>query len=117
MKPVNKSLLFLLLALFVFVVVPDALASTGSGGGLPYETWLESLRKSMTGPVAIIGSLVGIVASGLSLMFGGDMNGFMRTLLFLVLIMACTVGANNLLTGLFGAGAVIAQTPAVVWVV
>lgn len=105
----NKLLVFLLLALFVLVVVPDALASAGSGGGLPYEDWLDNLRKSVTGPVAFAVSMIGIVVAGCVLIFGGDMNGFFRSLVFLVLVMALIVGANNVMTTFFGMGAVISE--------
>ena len=29
-----------------------AMASEGTGGSLPYESWLTNLRNSVTGPVA-----------------------------------------------------------------
>lgn len=41
-----------MIALMVVICVPDALASAGSGGGMPYESWLQSLEDSVTGPVA-----------------------------------------------------------------
>lgn len=81
-------------ALFLFSLVPlDAAASVGTGGSLPYESWLESLRNSVTGPVAFALSITGIVIAGGVLIFGGDLNGFFRTLIFLVLVMALIVGA------------------------
>ena len=82
-----------------------AFASEGSGGGLPYESWLGKLRDSLTGPVAFAVSIIGIIVAGAVLIFGGDMNGFFRTLVFLVLVMALIVGANNLMSGFFGRGA------------
>jgi type IV secretion system protein VirB2 len=42
------------------------------------------------------------------LIFGGDLNGFFRTLIFLVLVMALLVGANNVMSSFFGAGAEVA---------
>lgn len=85
----------------------DAIASVGTGGSLPYETWLESLRNSVTGPVAFALSITGIVIAGGVLIFGGDLNGFFRTLIFLVLVMALIVGAQNIMSSFFGHGAVI----------
>lgn len=82
-----------------------AFASEGSGGGLPYESWLGKLRDSLTGPVAFAVSIIGIIVAGAVLILGGDMNGFFRTLVFLVLVMALIVGANNLMSGFFGRGA------------
>ena len=86
----------------------DALAAAGAGGGLPYEDWLDSLRASVTGPVAFAVSMIGIVVSGAVLIFGGDLNGFFRSIVFLVLVMALIIGANNIMSGFFGKGAVVA---------
>ncbi|WP_081297796.1 TrbC/VirB2 family protein [Gilliamella apicola] len=93
---------FLLVFLFFF---NDAFAAQGSGGGLPYESWLGKLRDSLTGPVSFSVSIIGIIVAGCVLIFGGDMNGFFRTLVFIVLVMAFIVGANNMMATLFGRGA------------
>ncbi len=109
----NRAFLFLLLitaALIMLLVSNPAMAATGAGGSLPYESWLESLRNSVTGPVAFTLSVVGIVVAGGVLIFGGELNGFFRTLIFLVLVMALIIGVNNVLSTFFGRGAVI-QAP------
>ena len=102
---------FSLIALAVFLLlVPElALASVGGGGGLPYETCLVSLRNSVTGPVAFTLSIIGIVVAGGILIFGGELNAFFRTLIFIVLVMALLIGAQNIMTNLF-AGAVITSS-------
>ena len=97
----------LLLAL-LFLAPQHAFASEGTGGSLPYESWLTNLRNSVTGPVAFALSIIGIVIAGGVLIFGGDLNGFFRTLIFLVLVMALLVGAQNLMSTFFGRGAEIA---------
>lgn len=84
-------------------------AAVGTGGSLPYEGWLGSLRDSVTGPVAFTFSLIGIVVAGATLIFGGDLNGFFRSFLVLILVMALVVGANNVLSTFFGRGAEIAS--------
>jgi type IV secretion system protein VirB2 len=66
------------------------------------------LQNSVTGPVAFGLSIIGIVIAGGVLIFGGDLNGFFRTLIFLVLVMALLVGANNVMSSFFGAGAEVA---------
>ena len=99
--------LFLLLALF-FLAPQHAFAATGTGGSLPYESWLTNLQNSVTGPVAFALSIIGIVIAGGVLIFGGDLNGFFRTLIFLVLVMALLVGAQNVMSTFFGRGAEIA---------
>ncbi len=97
----------LLVLLIFFAGTPHAMASAAQGGGLPYETWLTNLRQSMTGPVAFTLSIVGIVAAGGVLIFGGELNAFVRTLIFIVLVMGLLVGAQNMMSSFFGQGAVI----------
>ena len=99
----------LLALLSVILLAPHtALASEGTGGSLPYESWLTNLRNSVTGPVAFTLSLIGIVVAGGILIFGGELNGFFRTLIFIVLVMALLVGAQNMMGSFFGRGAEIA---------
>jgi type IV secretion system protein VirB2 len=104
----NRSVFwFGLLAVMVIAISNDAYAGTATGGSLPYETWLTSLRNSVTGPVAFALSIIGIVIAGGLLIFGGDLNGFFRSLIFIVLVMAFLVGAQNMMTTFFGNAAVI----------
>jgi len=97
---------FALLA-FLLLAPQYALASEGSGGGLPYESWLTKLLNSVTGPIAFTVSVIGIVGAGCGLIFGGDLNGVLRTLIFIVLVIALVVGAKNILSALTGKGAEI----------
>jgi len=99
-----------LLALLAFFLLapPPAFASEGTGGSLPYESWLTSLRNSATGPVAFTLSILGIVVAGGVLIFGGELNAFFRSLIFIVLVMALLVGAQNMMGTFFGRGAEIA---------
>ncbi len=97
MKLANIDKASWLLLLMLWVITPEiAEAWVGTGGGLPYETWLTSLQNSATGPVAFTLSIIGIVVAGGVLIFGGDLNGFFRTLIFIVLVMALLVGAQNI---------------------
>lgn len=91
------------------LLMPDqAFAAEGTGGTLPYEPWLVQLRNSVTGPVAFALSIIGIVIAGGVLIFGGDLNGFFRSLIFLTLVMALLIGAQNVMGTYFGRGAEIA---------
>ncbi len=99
--PLTAGLLILALS------ISDVHAATGAGGALPYETWLNALRTSVTGPVAFAVSIIGIVVAGGMLIFGGELNHFFRSLIFLVLVMALTVGAQNMMGTFFGQGALI----------
>lgn len=100
----THPLLILLLALLL-LYSPELLASEGTAGGLPYESWLKNLRQSITGPVAFSISMIGIVVAGGVLIFGGELNAFFRTLIFIVLVMALLVGAENMMSTFFGRGA------------
>ena len=103
--------LFAVVLLALLVLAPHpAWAAEGTGGSLPYESWLTNLRNSVTGPVAFALSIIGIVIAGGVLIFGGDLNGFFRTLIFLVLVMALLVGAQNVMSTFFGRGAEIAAS-------
>ena len=98
-----------MLGLIALAALPDtAMAAEGNGGQLPYEGWLTNLRNSITGPVAFSLSIIGIVVAGGVLIFGGELNGFFRTLIFIVLVMALLVGAQNMMGTFFGRGAEIA---------
>ena len=109
----SRSVLFWLSVALVVTMVAlmpqHAFAAEGTGGGLPYEGWLTNLRNSVTGPVAFALPIVGIVIAGGVLIFGGDLNGFFRTLIFIVLVMALLVGAQNMMGTFFGRGAEIAD--------
>lgn len=110
--PANTLLHTGLLALLTLLLVLDpqtALASEGTGGALPYESWLTNLRNSVTGPVAFALSIIGIVIAGGVLIFGGELNGFFRSLIFIVLVMAFLVGAQNMMGTFFGRGAEISE--------
>ncbi|UPG90350.1 TrbC/VirB2 family protein [Luteibacter aegosomaticola] len=69
---------------------------------LPYEEGLGTLYTSLTGPVPFAISLVGIVACGAMLVFGGEISGFMRTLVFIVLVVAVIVQAASVVELLGG---------------
>jgi type IV secretory pathway VirB2 component (pilin) len=86
-------------------------AATG-GAGLPWETPLTTLSNSVTGNVAYAVSLIGIVGAGGVLIFaGGQVNEFLRAVLFCVLVIAFIIAAKNTLTAFgFAAGAEITQS-------
>src|SRR6266404_8897948 len=99
---------FLLLAA-LFLLAPHTACGATGGGGLPWETPLQTLSNSVTGSVAYSCSLLGIVGCGGVLIFAGGMvNEFLRAVLFVVLVLAIVIASKNMLTGLgFTAGAEI----------
>ncbi len=113
LTPSTKIKFILLIALLALSVLcfPEAFASTAGGAKpMPYVAWLDNLRASTSGPVAYSLSLIGIIVSGGMLIFGGDLNGFFRTLIFIVLVTALIVAADNTLRTL-QAGAEITPPP------
>lgn len=103
----NLKLVFILFLLSaMFLVSADAAA--GTGGGMPYEDPLKKIGDSITGPVAYWISVVGFVAAGAGLIFGGaEINSFFRSLIWLVLIVCIIIFAKNTLTSITGQGAML----------
>jgi type IV secretion system protein TrbC len=98
----SAAFLFPLLAL---AVMQPALASTG--GGLPWDTPLQTLQNDLTGPVATAISVLALFAAGAALVFGEELNLFVRRALLLVIAIAFLVLGNNFLTALGLTGATI----------
>lgn len=98
-----------LMMLLLLLVMPGVALAGGTGAAdLPYEEGLEVLMDSLTGPVAFGISVIGVVAAGAMLIFGGDMTGFMRSMVFVVLVIGLMVSAAGVLDKMFGiTGAVI----------
>ena len=59
----QRQFIFLAFLAIAFLLVADP-AVAGSAQGLPWEGPLEKIRNSMTGPVALGISLIGIVVAG-----------------------------------------------------
>ncbi|MBO6259160.1 MAG: TrbC/VirB2 family protein [Succinivibrio sp.] len=87
----------------------EVMAAETSSGALPYEGWLRTLQQSFTGPVAFSVSLLGIISCGATLIFmGGEIGRFVRSIVYLVLVMTLLIGANSMMTRFFN-GAVISS--------
>jgi type IV secretion system protein TrbC len=96
------SLAALLVRLVVVVLTLAPTMAMAAPDKLPYEEGLGVLYTSLTGPVPFAISLVGIVACGAMLIFGGEISGFMRTLVFIVLVIAVIVQAASVVELLGG---------------
>ena len=93
--------------LVLLIAFPEHALASSTGGGLQWETPLQKVRDSITGPVAYAVSLMGIVVTGAILVFGGEINEFVRRVIMLVLVVSLMVFATDLLSTLFSKGAVI----------
>ncbi|SDG18850.1 TrbC/VirB2 family protein [Dyella sp. 333MFSha] len=76
--------------------------AAGETDVLPYEKGMEVFYDSMTGPVPFVISLVGIIGCGAMLIFGGEISGFLRTMVFIILVVAVIVQAGSVVTMLGG---------------
>lgn len=104
-------LLALCMALMFGVLEPAqaADASEGGGAGLPWEGPLTKLKQSISGPVAFVIALLGIIACGATLIWGGEVSEFTRRIIYVVLVVCIIVFANTLLTGALFSGAVVPE--------
>lgn len=108
MKMSRKKVLFLTLTTVALCLIADsALATSSSSSGLPWDSGLDKIKNGITGSFAATASLVGVVTAGATLIFGGELNAFMRTLIFLVLVISVIVGANNVISLATGSGATV----------
>ncbi|HHP5462057.1 TPA: TrbC/VirB2 family protein [Aeromonas veronii] len=109
----NNPSLWLITALFFVLLfgviepVHAADATAGGGAGLPWEGPLAKLRQSISGPVAFAIALLGIIACGATLIWGGEVSEFVRRIIYVVMVVCVIVFANSLLTGALFAGAVV----------
>ncbi|EPW5305632.1 TrbC/VirB2 family protein [Escherichia coli] len=102
-------LALLAVALFFGAINPAhaADAQAGGGAGLPWEGPLDKLKQSISGPVAFVIALLGIIACGATLIWGGEVSEFTRRIIYVVLVVCVIVFANTLLTGALFSGAVV----------
>ena len=100
-------LLLLALVMGSMCYPPAAHAAAAGGGGLPWDTPLTTLKNDLTGPVAFTISLLAMVACGAALVFGGEINEFVRRIIMLVLVCAFIVGVTNLASALGITGAIV----------
>ena len=95
-------------ALSVLVLLPGAAeAAAGGGGAMPYSTWLQTFKTSVTGEVAQIISLVVIVGGVAGWILAGQLEGLLQVLLRCGVGIAIIVGAATFITSTGSAGALL----------
>ncbi len=99
--PLNKTVVFLTASFAVLILSMEPALAAG-GGGLPWEGPLQQIQQSITGPVAGIIALAAMAVAGGMLIFGGELNDFVRRLFYVVLVAGLLLGGASLV-GLFGA--------------
>ena len=103
----NWVLLTLLAIILLLGVHPGIAHATTTGGSLPWDTPLTTLKNDITGSVAFTISLLAMVACGAALVFGGEIHEFIRRIIMLVLVASFIVGATNLASALGITGAIV----------
>lgn len=91
-----QRLSFFLFSMFLFIT--NAYAEST---GLPWESPLEKILASLTGPVAKILGVIAIVIAGFGIAFGEAGSG-MRRLFQVVLGLSIAFTASSLIVSLFG---------------
>lgn len=100
---------WVLAALLVFMLLCADFSHAATTSGMPWETPLQRIQRSFAGPVAFAISIVGLIGAGAGLIWGGEISGFIRTLIFVVLVISLLVFANSILTKLFHVGALVPE--------
>ncbi len=104
----KKNSLWLIAGIVVVAMPQIASAATG-GGALPWETPLQTIQASLTGPVATSIALIAIAVAGAMLIFGGEINNFARMGVYITLVLGMLVMANNMLSSLYTTSATIPE--------
>jgi len=99
---------FVVVAISALLLIPGAAeAAAGGGGAMPYSTWLQTFKTSVTGEVAQIISLIVIVGGVAGWILAGQLEGLLQVLLRCGLGIAIIVGATAFITSVGSAGAVL----------
>ncbi|MDG2642400.1 TrbC/VirB2 family protein [Vibrio parahaemolyticus] len=88
-------------AVSLSLLFPSLSYASGSSG-MPWEDPLSKIVDSVTGPIAFGVAVLGIVVAGLTLVFGGQLDGFIQKIAILALVVSLIVLATNVLSSLFG---------------
>ena len=94
----NRSVSALLASLSSLLIAPSAFAA---GAGMPWETPLNSLLDSLTGPVAKVIGVAAVVLVGLGIAFSEGGSG-MRKILTVCLGLTIAFSATTWALPLFG---------------
>ena len=84
-----------MLVLFSLLAI---LPETSMATTMPYDSALTTLKDSLTGPVAQAIAVIGIVASGATLIFGGEISGFLKSVIYLILVCSLLVAGNKIIS-------------------
>ena len=101
----KKIFIRLTLGSLALLAAQDSFAT--GGGGLPWDTAITTLQGDLTGPVATGISVIAFLAAGAALVFGEELGGIAKKLLYVVLGVAFIVLGNQFLSVLGLTGAMV----------
>ncbi len=84
------------------LLMTASMAQAGTTGGLPWESPMQLIAQSLTGPVAYALGLIGIAISGGSMLWGGELTEFGRRAAMIGLVVSVLVFAAPMLSSAFG---------------
>jgi type IV secretion system protein VirB2 len=101
----KKTFPTIIVSALALVFAQNAFA-TGAGG-LPWDNAVTTLTNDLTGPVATGISVIAFLAAGAALVFGEELGGIAKKLMYVVLGVAFIVMGNKFLTVLGMTGALV----------
>ncbi|WP_373533385.1 TrbC/VirB2 family protein [Vampirovibrio sp.] len=89
----------------VSILFPEVAHATSPGGaGLPWEAPIATIVNSFLGPIALGMVLIGMVGGVWGFMTGGEINGFVRSMVVMVLAGSVLASARPFVQQLFNVG-------------
>lgn len=104
------SLAYPIAILLLLALSSQAFASE-AGTGLEWETPFQAFYRSITGPIAFGVSFLGLVVCGALLIWGGEINEFVRRMVMVILVIAVIMFAGNILRRMYAGGAAVIPAP------
>lgn len=96
------------LAAVAVLMVPDvAAAANAAGGGMPYSPGLTRFRTSLSGEVAMILIVIGLVGGGCMWIWGGEMSGMLAYIAKAIIVICIVGGVTGFMTSMGVTGALI----------
>ncbi len=74
--------------------------------GLPYATALSQIKADLSGPTAGILAVLAFVGCGAALVWGGEISGFVKSLIYTAMAASLMVSADALVTNFFSSASV-----------
>ena len=106
----DRIVLFCLALVLLVLTAAMAQAATATNASLPWDAPIQRIGKALSGPVAFLFALGGLIVCGVRWIFGGEMGAMTRTLLTTIVGLCVLVMATQFIAVLFGVtGALVAK--------